>query len=212
MHSPSVEATLRRQTVTVFFVDIVGYTSLSEELDCAELLALQRDYFGIVSRVVGEAGGIVEKYIGDAVMAVFGTTGPDAGTPGAVSRAAEAAARTGLAVQDALRGRLLAGRHRVSTRVGLATGDAMVDTEATRYGGFGMVSGGVVATASRLQAYAPHDTVVVCAATQSASAETVAYQEMPPVALRGKREPVALWRALQPIGERPRVRSLEPCG
>jgi len=185
----------RRQTVTVLFIDIVGYTSLTDDLDCAVVRALQRDYFSTVSDVVRAAGGVVEKYVGDAVMAVFGT-GPDGFGP----EAAASAVRAGLSVQEALRGQLLAGRFAVRTRVGLATGDVIVDVVAAREFGHGMVSGSVVSTAARLQAYAPHDTVVVCASTQAVTDELIAYQELPPVRVAGKPYPLDLWRALQPQG------------
>jgi len=183
----------RRQTVTVLFIDIVGYTSLTDDLDCAVVRALQRDYFSTVSDVVRAAGGVVEKYVGDAVMAVFGT-GPDGFGP----EAAASAVRAGLSVQEALRGQLLAGRFAIRTRVGLATGDVIVDVAAAREFGHGMVSGSVVSTAARLQAYAPHDTVVVCASTQAVTDELIAYQELPPVRVAGKPYPLDLWRALQP--------------
>jgi len=183
----------RRQTVTVLFIDIVGYTSLTDDLDCAVVRALQRDYFSTVCDVVRTAGGVVEKYVGDAVMAVFGT-GPGGFGP----EAAAAAVRAGLSVQEALRGQLLAGRFAIRTRVGLATGDVIVDLAAAREFGHGMVSGSVVSTAARLQAYAPHDTVVVCAATREITGELIAYQEMPPVRVAGKPYPLDLWRALQP--------------
>ena len=183
----------RRQTVTVLFIDIVGYTSLTDDLDCAVVRALQRDYFSTVCDVVRAADGVVEKYVGDAVMAVFGT-GPGGFGP----EAAAAAVRAGLSVQEALRGQLLAGRFAIRTRVGLATGDVIVDVAAAREFGHGMVSGSVVSTAARLQAYAPHDTVVVCAATRAITGELIAYQEMPPVRVAGKPYPLDLWRALQP--------------
>ena len=183
----------RRQTVTVLFIDIVGYTSLTDDLDCAVVRALQRDYFSTVCDVVRAAEGVVEKYVGDAVMAVFGT-GPGGFGP----EAAAAAVRAGLSVQEALRGQLLAGRFAIRTRVGLATGDVIVDLAAAREFGHGMVSGSVVSTAARLQAYAPHDTVVVCAATREITGELIAYQEMPPVRVAGKPYPLDLWRALQP--------------
>src|SRR4051794_29915607 len=189
----------RRQTVTVLFLDIVGFTALVDELDCAEVRALQRDYFSIVSEVVRSGGGVVEKYVGDAVMAVFGT-----GEDGFGPEAAASAVRVGLSVQEALRGQLLAGRFAVRTRAGLATGDVIVDMAAARDFGHGMISGNVVNIAARLQAYAPHDTVVVCAATRTATDELIAYQEMPPVRVAGKPEPLDLWRALEPL----RVREL----
>ena len=185
----------RRQTVTVLFIDIVGFTSLVDQLDCAEVRALQRDYFSIVSDLVRAEGGVVEKYVGDAVMAVFG-----AGAGGFGPAAAASAVRVGLSVQEALRGRLLAGRFAVRTRVGVATGDVIVDVAATRNYGHAMISGSVVSTAARLQACAPHDTVVVCAATQAATGELIAYQEMPPVRVAGKPYPLDLWRALEPRG------------
>jgi class 3 adenylate cyclase len=183
----------RRQTVTVLFIDIVGFTSLVDDLDCGEVRALQRDYFAIVSRVIRDGGGVVEKYVGDAVMAVFGTSDDGFGPEAAAS-----AVRVGLSVQEALRGQLLAGRFAVRTRVGLATGDVIVDLTAAREYGYGMVSGSVVSTAARLQEYAPHDTVVVDAETRRVTDELIAYQELPPVAVAGKPEPMDLWRALHP--------------
>jgi adenylate cyclase len=183
---------VRRQTVTVLFVDIVGYTALVDDLDCAEVRALQMDYFAAVSAVVRDCGGVVEKYVGDAVMAVFGLSSR---SPGA---GAAAAVRAALRIQEALRGRRLAGRFTVSSRAGLATDDVMVDAASARDGGFGMISGSVVSTASRLQAYAPHDTAVVCAQTRAVTDDSIAYQELPPVAMAGKAGPVDLWRALHP--------------
>ncbi|GIE33047.1 hypothetical protein Ait01nite_060920 [Actinoplanes italicus] len=182
----------RRQIVTVLFIDIVGFTSLVDRLDCAEVRALQRDYFSAVSAVVRDRGGIVEKYVGDAVMAVFG-----AAEGGFGPEAAASAVQAGLSVQEALRGRLLAGRFPVRTRVGLATGEVIVDPMAAFDGGHGMISGSVVSTAARLQAYAPHDTVVVCSATRDVTDALIAYQELPPVSVPGKSYPLDLFRALQ---------------
>jgi class 3 adenylate cyclase len=186
---------VRRQTVTVLFVDIVGFTTLVDELDCTEVRALQVDYFAAVSAVVGDCGGVVEKYVGDAVMAVFGVSSR---CPG---EGAAAAVRAGLRVQHALKGRRLAGRFQVRTRAGVATGDVIVDLAAARDGGQHMISGSVVSTAARLQAYAPHDTVVVCAATREVTDSSIAYQELPPVSVAGKPQPLDLWRALHPQDE-----------
>ncbi|GLY95831.1 hypothetical protein Acsp02_30860 [Actinoplanes sp. NBRC 103695] len=80
--------------------------------------------------------------------------------------------------------------------MGVATGEVMVDVAAARDGGFGMISGSVVTTAARLQAYAPHDTVVVDDATRACSDRRTAYQELPPVLLAGRSRPVDLFRAL----------------
>jgi adenylate cyclase len=97
-----------------------------------------------------------------------------------------------------LRGRLLAGRFPVRTRVWLATGEVIVDPMAAFDGGYAMVSGSVVSTAARLQAYAPHDTVVVCSVTRDVTDALIAYQELPPVSVPGKSYPLDLFRALQP--------------
>ena len=183
---------VRRTTVTVLFVDIVGFTALVDELDCADVRALQMDYFAAVSAVVRDRGGVVEKYVGDAVMAVFGLSAA------CLTDGATAAVRAGLEIQEALRDLRLGGRFQVTTRVGLATGDVMVDLDAAHDGGFGMVSGSVVTTAARLQAYAPHDTAVVCATTRAATDRTIAYQELPPIAVAGKPYPLELSRALHP--------------
>jgi adenylate cyclase len=183
----------RRQTVTVLFVDIIGYTALIEDLDCADVRDLQTDYFGTVSAVIACGGGVVEKYVGDAVMAVFCADEGDA-----PDTAAAAAVRAGWEVQAALRGRRLAGRYPVRTRVGLATGVVIIDRDATRAGGYGMVSGSVVTTAARLQAYAPDGTVVVDGGTRRVTDDLIAYQELPPVAVAGRPYPLELWRALHP--------------
>jgi class 3 adenylate cyclase len=186
---------LRRQTVTVLFVDIVGFTALVDDLDCTEVRDLQTDYFAAVSAVVRDCGGVVEKYVGDAVMAVFGLSSR---RPGA---GAATAVRAGLLIQEMLRARRLAGRHTVATRAGLATGDVIVDVVAARDGGFGMISGSVVSTAARLQAYAPHGTVVVDASTRAVTDDSIAYQELPPIVMAGKPDRVDLWRALHPQPE-----------
>jgi class 3 adenylate cyclase len=183
----------RRQRVTVLFADIVGFTAMVDDLDCAEVHALQLDYFAVVSAAVRACGGVVEKFIGDAVMAVFGIR-TDA------REGAASAVRAGLLVQETLRERRLAGRFEVRTRVGLATGDVIVDLAAARDGGHGMISGSVVSTAARLQAYAPHDTTVVCAATRELTGDVIAYQDLPPAVVAGKARPVDLWRALHPQG------------
>jgi adenylate cyclase len=186
-----LEVGVRRQSVSVLFVDIVGFTALVDELDCADVRALQTDYFTTVSAVVRHHGGLVEKYVGDAVMAVFGLSSrrPEGG--------AAAAVRAGLAVQKAISAVRLAGRHTVRTRAGVATGDVMVDEPAAHDGGQAMINGAVVSRAAKLQAYAPHNTVVVCGATREATDRAIAYQDLPPVSLPGRDRPLDLWRAIE---------------
>jgi class 3 adenylate cyclase len=180
-----------RRTVSVLFVDIVGFTALIDQLDPEDVHALQSDYFRTVARVVHRCGGVVEKYIGDAVMAVFGASDSD-------EYDAYRAVRTGLEIQEALRNRLLAGRVRVRVRVGVATGEAVTNVAACRDSGQALVSGGVVTTAARLQAYAPEGTVVVCAATREATRSRMLYRHLPPVIVAGKPRPLAIWRACGP--------------
>ncbi len=196
----AVPAGLLRRTVTILFIDIVGFTSLVDDLEPEDVRELQLDYFGVVARIVRAHGGVVEKYVGDAVLAVFGIGAPR-------RPAATQAVRAGLRMQEELDGLPLAGRFPVRTRVGIATGDVVVDAAAARDGGHAMVSGRVVTTAARLQAYAPHGTTVVCAGTRRDTETVVAYQELPPVAAPGKPRPLELWRALP---ERARVASARP--
>lgn len=191
-------AQLTRRTVGVLFVDIVGFTALIDDLDCEVVRALQDDYFATVAEVVRAYGGVLEKYVGDAVMAVFGARGARPQPDDEIARDTARAVAAGLAAQRALQGRLLAGRFRVRTRAGVSAGEAIVDRSQARDGGQALVSGRVVNTASRLQAYAPHDTVVVCAAARAFTADLVAYQDLPPVVVAGLSYPVPLWRALHP--------------
>ena len=180
-----------RRVVAVLFVDIVGFTTLVDALEPEEVHALQQDYFEIAAQVVRAYGGLVEKYVGDAVMALFGAD--DAGDGLFAYQAVQSALR----IQEQLAGRPLAGRHPVRTRAAVATGDAVVDPAGAARG-YGLVSGSIVTTAARLQAYAPHGTTVVDAYTRHATAAMIAYQDLPPVAAPGKPRPLPLWRALPP--------------
>jgi adenylate cyclase len=191
--------TAPRRTVSVVFIDIVGFTALVDQMDPEDVWALQKDYFAVVSRIVRAGGGVVEKYIGDAVMAVFASP-EHADTIDGIAGDAARAVRAGLRMQEALLDYPLAGRFPVQTRVGVATGPAIVDLQAAGNGGQAMISGSVVATASRLQAFAPHGTVVVCAVTRQVTDALIAYQDLPPVAVAGKPYPLDLWRALAPQG------------
>lgn len=181
-------AGVRRQTVSVLFVDIVGFTTMVERMDCADVRALQMDYFATVSALVRRHGGVVEKYVGDAVMAVFGLSSrrPEGD--------AAAAVRAGLAVQQAISGVRLAGRYAVRTRAGVSTGEVMVDEAEVRDGGQRMISGRVVSMAAKLQALAPHDSLVACPITKELSGDDLLYQELPPAVVGGAA--VDLFRAL----------------
>ncbi|MEV0428816.1 adenylate/guanylate cyclase domain-containing protein [Micromonospora sp. NPDC050495] len=175
-----------RRTVSVLFADIVGSTGLVERLDPEDVRALQRAYFGTVAGVLRRWHGVVEKYVGDAVMALFGVHGSDGFD-------AYRAVRAGLEIQDALARRAPAGV-RLRVRVGVATGEVLVDLAGTRDGGHGAASGAVITAAARLQEYAPPGGVVVCAATQRATVGLLDLRPAAAMALAGRPAPLDVWR------------------
>jgi class 3 adenylate cyclase len=176
----------------VLFVDIAGYTALSDRLDPELVRALQNEYFQVVDQVVRQWHGVVEKHIGDGVMAVFGI-------PRADEHDAYRAVRAGLGLQEALAGRRFRGGRTIRARVGVATGEEVVDLLAGgRNSGRSMVSGRVVTTATQIQRYATGGAVAVSQATRDLTTSSVPYQELPPVVLAGRREPVRIWRTCRP--------------
>ncbi|WP_243704713.1 adenylate/guanylate cyclase domain-containing protein [Micromonospora sp. KC723] len=185
-----------RRLVSVLFADIVGSTALTERLDPEDVRALQLAYFDTVAGVLRRWQGVVEKYVGDAVMALFGARRSD-------GLDAYRAVRAGLEIQGALDRRPMPGGVRLRVRVGVATGEAVVDLAAARDGGHGAASGTVTTTAARLQEYAPAGGVVVCAATHRATAGLVEQHALAPAALAGKALPVDVWRARAACRPRP---------
>ncbi|HEV7897874.1 MAG TPA: adenylate/guanylate cyclase domain-containing protein [Planosporangium sp.] len=183
-----------RRTVTTLFLDLVGFTRMAEGLDPEDLRQLQMSYFSTASAVIRRYGGILEKYIGDAVVAVFGI-------PVETEHDAVRAVRAGLDLQRALDERPLAGRYPMRARVGIATGEALVDLAAVRNAGEAMVSGDVVATASRLQTHAPDGGVLVAAPTRRATVGSIRYADPPRrVSLAGKSQPMEVWLAQGTVG------------
>ncbi|MFI9639802.1 AAA family ATPase [Micromonospora sp. NPDC051925] len=185
-----------RRTLTVLFADIVGSTALTERLDPEDVRAVQFAYFDTVAGVLRRWQGTVEKYVGDAVMALFGARTSD-GLDG------YRAVRAALEIQAALDRRVLPGGVTLRVRVGVATGEAVVDLAAVRDGGHGMASGAVLTTAARIQEYAPAGGVVVCAATHRATAGLVDQHALAPATLTGKALPVDVWRVTRTTHPRP---------
>ena len=178
-----------RRTVNVLFVDLKGFTAMAERLDPEDLRRLQMDYFSTAREVIRRYGGVVEKYIGDAVMAVFGV-------PVETEHDGYRAVLAGLDMQRALDGKALAGRYPMRARVGIATGEALVDLAAARNGGEALLSGDVVATAARLQTHAPPGGVLVSAATHRATAGSIRYPDEPlRLDLAGKSRSTEAWLA-----------------
>jgi class 3 adenylate cyclase/tetratricopeptide (TPR) repeat protein len=177
-----------RRLVSILFADLVGFTTLAEGRDAEDTRELLTRYFDVARDVVGRYGGTIEKFIGDAVMAVWGA-------PVAHEDDAERAVRAGLELVDAVKA-LGPG---IAARAGILTGEAAVTLGAV---GQGMVAGDLVNTASRLQSIAPPGTVLVGEATQRASSKAIAFEDVGDQHLEGKTAQVPAWRALRVIAER----------
>ncbi len=179
-----------RKVVTVLFADLVDWTGNAEQLDPEDVRGLQLPYFERARTEIERFGGTLEKFIGDAVMAVFGAPTVHEDDP-------ERAVRAALAVRDAV-GELneLAEDVELHVRIGVNTGEAMVALGADAGAGEGLVTGDVVNTCSRLEAAAPVDGILVGETTYRATAAAVDYGDGLQVDAKGKREPVAAWEAL----------------
>jgi class 3 adenylate cyclase len=184
----SAEPVAERRLVSVLFADLVGFTTYAEGRDSEEVRELQDRYFAMVREVIGRYGGVVEKFIGDAAMALWGA-------PIAREDDAERAVRAALELVDAVRG-LGPG---IEARAGILTGEATVNLGATDQG---LVSGDMVNTASRLQSVAPPSTVLVGEATQRAAGGAIVFEAAEDQALKGKASPVPAWRALRVVARR----------
>ena len=179
-----------RRLVSVLFADLVGFTTLSESRDSEEVRELLTRYFETCSRLIGLYGGTVEKFIGDAVMAVWGT-------PTATEDDAERAVRAALdlvAAVSALGDEV--GEPALRARAGVLTGEAAVTLGAE---GQGMVAGDLVNTASRVQSVAEPGTVFVGESTRRATEQAVVYEEAGAFELKGKDGLVPLWKALRVV-------------
>ncbi len=177
------------RTVSILFVDLVGYTSLSESRDAEDMREVLGRYFGAARRITDRYGGTIEKFIGDAVMAVWGT-------PVAREDDAERAVRAALELVDgvaALGDEV--GVPDLRARAGIVTGQAALLANRDE----GIVVGDRVNTAARIQAAAEPGTVLVDDVTRRASSTTIAYGDAGVHELKGKAEGVRLWRVLHRV-------------
>src|SRR5687767_11392840 len=188
--SPSEE----RKTVTVLFCDLVGSTKLAEGKDPEDVRAMLRPYHELLRADIEGFGGTVEKFIGDAVMAVFGA-------PVAHEDDAERAVRAGLRILETIEALRTEGLE-ISARAAVTTGEAVVALGARPERGEGIVTGDVVNTAARLQSAAPVGAVLVDETTMRSSGAAVTFEPLEPVEAKGKAEPISVWRA---VGARSRV-------
>ena len=175
-----------RRLVSVLFADLVGFTPLSEARDAEEVRDLLSRYFDVCRRMIELYGGTVEKFIGDAVMAVWGA-------PAATEDDAERAVRAALDLVAAVSalGQDV-GAEELRARAGVLTGEAAVTLGAE---GQGMVAGDLVNTASRVQSVAEPGSVFVGESTRRATEQTVVYEEAGSFELKGKEGLTPLWRA-----------------
>ena len=175
--------------VSVLFCDVVGFTSRSESADPEDVSAAMRPYYARLRAEIERYGGVVEKFIGDAVMAVFGA-------PVAHEDDAERAVRTGLAILQAIEALNAEEDLDLAVRIGINTGETVVALGARVNEGEGMVTGDVVNTAARLQTAAPVGALVVGAATHHVTERMFDYEALEPVIAKGKKEPVVCWRVI----------------
>src|SRR3954468_22020596 len=183
---PKTETVTERRLVSVLFADLVGFTTLAEKRDPEEVRELLSRYFDNCRRLIELYGGTVEKFIGDAVMAVWGT-------PTATEDDAERAVRAALDLVAAVSGLgQELGAEELRARVGVLTGEAAVTLGAE---GEGMVAGDLVNTASRIQSAAEPGAVFVGESTRRATDRTIVYEEAGAFELKGKTGLTPLWRA-----------------
>ena len=185
-------STEERKIVSVLFADLVGFTSRAERLDPEEVRGFLAPYYASVRAELERFGGTVEKFIGDAVMALFGA-------PVAHEDDPERSVRAALAVREAIADlNSSQSSPSLQIRIGVTTGEALVTRDARPSEGEGMAAGDVVNTAARLQAGAPVDGILVDEATYRATEHAIEYRPGQPVAAKGKAEPVPVWEAVAP--------------
>src|SRR5205807_529202 len=181
----SDERRRERKVVTVLFADLVGFTGRAEQLDPEDVEAILRPYHERLRYELERWGGTVEKFIGDAVMALFGAPVTREDDP-------ERAVRAALAIRD-----WIAEEGKLQVRIAVNTGEALVNLDARPDAGEGMAAGDVVNTAARLQSAAPVNGILVGETTYRATAETIDYREQGPVEAKGKEEPIPVWEVAQ---------------
>jgi class 3 adenylate cyclase/tetratricopeptide (TPR) repeat protein len=179
-----------RRLVTAVFSDIVGSTATAEQLDPEDVHSRLSPYFSRVRAELEAVGGTVEKFIGDAVVAVFGA-------PTAHEDDSERAVRAALAIRTAIDE--LNDEDPwldLSVRVGVCTGEALVVLDRDAHSGEGIASGDVMNTAARIQSGAPQNGVLVDDATYRATSHAIDYRPAEPLDAKGKVEPLQVWEAV----------------
>src|SRR3954470_11422210 len=177
-----------RKTVTIVFVDLVGFTAQAERLDPEDVRRVLAPYHARLRSELERHGGTVEKFIGDAVMAVFGA-------PTAHEDDPERAVRAALAIRDWAEEQPV-----LQVRIAVNTGEALVTVAARPAEGEAMVAGDVVNTAARMQSAAPVNGILVGESTYRAAQGAIRFRDAEPVSGKGKAEPIAVWEAVEDVG------------
>ena len=179
-----------RKVVTVLFCDLVGFTTRAEQLDPEDVRRVLSPFYARLRTELERFGGTVEKFIGDAVMALFGA-------PVAHEDDPERAVRAALAIREAVAGlnEETPGLE-LKVRIAVNTGEAMVSLGARPSEGEGMAAGDVVNTAARMQSAAPVDGILVGETTYRATRQAIEYRDAEPMVAKGKAEPVPVWEAV----------------
>src|SRR3954467_5712248 len=176
---------MERKVVTVLFADLVGFTSPAEQLDPEDVADILRPYHERLRYELERWGGTVEKFIGDAVMALFGAPVTREDDPERAVRAALAIREWGVEQPE------------LQVRIAVNTGEALVNLAARPDAGEGMAAGDVVNTAARMQSAAPVNGVLVGETTYRATAETIDYREHEAVEAKGKEAPLTVWEVVE---------------
>jgi class 3 adenylate cyclase/tetratricopeptide (TPR) repeat protein len=181
----AVPARTERKIVTVLFADLVGFTAQAERLDPEDVQAVLAPYHARLRSELERYGGTVEKFIGDAVMALFGA-------PIAHEDDPERAVRAALAIRD-----WIAEEGKLQVRIAVSTGEALINLGARPEAGEGMAAGDVVNTAARLQAAAPTNGILVGETTYRATAQAIDYRDAAAVEAKGKEAAIPVWEAAE---------------
>ena len=185
LEQASEPAREERKVVTVLFADLVGFTSRAEQLDPEDVRAVLEPYHARLRTELERRGGTVEKFIGDAVMALFGA-------PTAHEDDPERAVRAALAIRD-----WMVEEGDLQVRIAVTTGEALVALGARPSEGEGMASGDVVNTAARLQSAAPVNGILVDETTYRSTQQPILYEPREAVEAKGKSQPIPVWEALE---------------
>ena len=186
-----------RRVVTILFADMTGSTALADRMDPEEVRRLLEGYFDALAVAIHKHGGTIEKFIGDAVMAIFGM-------PIAHEDDPERAVRAGLAMLDALQRfneqRLADDPQAASVqiRIGINTGEVVAASGAGDGGQF-LITGDAVNVAARLQQQAQPETILVGSRTYRSTRGAIVYQPLNPIEVKGKPQPLRVWQVLRAV-------------